>query len=395
MALGGSNLEPKRSKPWGRIINLMWYDPPSFAVEVLGMFRHIRFEGRFVGNFMGRLMGLLLVAIVAGALPAYPLSTNFDIVKVADGVYATIAKNGAASNGAFIVNDDVVVVDAHLRPSWAREVIAEIKKITDKPVRYLIDTHYHTDHVQGNQAYVDAFPGVTIIQQDLTREDMIQFKPGPITPENVYGTIPPTFLQMKKQLADGKDDHEKKLTAEERADLQHQVDLRAGYIAEAPQIRFTPGNLTFSKSLTLHESGRDIFLYYFGYAHTRGDTIIYLPADKIVLTGDVLESQVPMMAGSYPVKWISVLDSIDKLDWNAVIPGHGGVQQGRQNLVEFKGYLTDLVAGAKQAADKGLTQEQAAKSIDLSKYSKMAHFAERNPAAVARAYLEATGKVSD
>lgn len=123
------------------------------------MFRHFRFEGRFVGNYMGRLMGLLLVAIVAGALPAYPLSTNFDIVKVADGVYATIAKNGAASNGAFIVNkDDVVVVDAHLRPSWAREVIAEIKKITDKPVRYLIDTHYHTDHVQGNQAYVDGLP---------------------------------------------------------------------------------------------------------------------------------------------------------------------------------------------------------------------------------------------
>jgi hypothetical protein len=101
------------------------------------------------------------------------------------------------------------------------------------------------------------------------------------------------------------------------------------------------------------------------------------------------------MAGSYPVKWISVLDSIDKLDWNTVIPWHGVVQQGRETLVEFKGYLTDLVAGAKQAADKGLTQEQAAKSIDLSKYSKMAHFAERNPAAVARAYQEATGKVSD
>lgn len=347
-------------------------------------------------HHLARLAGLLLLTIFAAAGPAYSFSTNFDIVKVGDGVYAAIAKNGAASNGAFIINnDDVVVVDAHLRPSWAREVIAEIKKITDKPVRYLIDTHYHTDHVQGNEAYVEAFPGVTIIQQDLTREDMIKFKPAPITPENVYGTIPPTYLQMKKWLADDKDNTGKKLTNEQRADLQHQVDLREGYLAEAPHIQYIPGNLTFSKSLTLHEGGRDIYLYYFGYAHTRGDTIVYLPADKIVLTGDVLESQVPMMAESFPAKWISVLDSIDRLDWNFVIPGHGVVQQGRDNLVEFKAYLTDLAAGAKQAADKGLTQEQAMKTVDLSKYSKIAHFAERNPAAVARAYQEATGKVAE
>jgi cyclase len=355
------------------------------------MFREIRFGRRMRTRFAS----VLLFAMLSVALTARS-STNFDIVKVGEGVYAAIGKNGAASNGAFIVNnDDVVVVDAHLRPSWAREVIGEIKKITDKPVRYVIDTHFHTDHVQGNEAYVEAFPGVTIIQQDLTREDMIKFKPGPITPENVYGGLPPTFLQMKKMLAEGKDEKGKALSAKDRADLEHQIALRQEYIEEATHIQYIPGNLTFNKSLTLHESGRDIELYYFGYAHTRGDTIVYLPADKIVLTGDVLESQVPMMAGSYPMKWIGVLESIDKLDWNFVIPGHGEVQQGRESLEEFKAYLTDLAAGAKQAADKGLTQEQAAKSIDLSKYSKMPHFADRNPASVQRAYLEASGKVPD
>lgn len=342
-----------------------------------------------------RLVGLLFLAPLAPPSPAYS-SAKFDILKVADGVYAAIGKAGAASNGALIINnDDVVVVDTHLRPSWAREVIAEIKKITDKPVRYVIDTHWHTDHVQGNQAYVEAFPGVTIIEHDLAREDMIKFKPGPVTPENVYEGLPPTLAQMQKMLADDKDEDGKKLTPQARADLQHQVDLRTGYIAEAPQIRFTPGNLTFDKTLTLHESGRDIVLYYFGYAHTRGDTIVYLPYDKTVLTGDVLESQVPMMAGSYPVQWAGVLKSIDQLDWNTVIPGHGAVQQGRETLNEFKGYLTDLVSGAKEAAAKGFTEEQAAKTIDLSKYSKMAHFAERNPAAINRAYLQVTGKVTD
>jgi glyoxylase-like metal-dependent hydrolase (beta-lactamase superfamily II) len=118
-----------------------------------------------------RPLGLVLLGLLAFAAPALSQSADFDVTQVAPGVYAVIAKPGIASNSAFIVNqDDVVVVDTHLRPSWARETIAEIKKVTDKPVRYVINTHWHRDHVQGNQAYRDAFgPGVTIIQQDLAR----------------------------------------------------------------------------------------------------------------------------------------------------------------------------------------------------------------------------------
>ena len=101
---------------------------------------------------------------------------SFDIVKVADGVYAAIGKPGVFSNGAFIVNkEDVVVVDTHLRPSWARDLIADIRKVTDKPVRYVVDTHWHPDHVQGNQAYVSVFgPGVEYLAQHNTREDIIR-----------------------------------------------------------------------------------------------------------------------------------------------------------------------------------------------------------------------------
>src|SRR5216684_5274925 len=100
----------------------------------------------------------LVIAFAAGLLVAgfggTAQAQSFDIVKVADGVYAAIGKQGVYSNGAFIINkDDVLVVDTHLRPSWARDLIAEIKKVTDKPVRYVVDTHWHPDHVQGNQSY--------------------------------------------------------------------------------------------------------------------------------------------------------------------------------------------------------------------------------------------------
>lgn len=336
--------------------------------------------------------GVVLLALLASASPAMSQSADFDVTEVTSGVYAVIAKPGVASNGAFIVNrDDVVVVDTHLRPSWARETIAEIRKVTDKPVRYVINTHWHRDHVQGNQAYIAAFgPGVTIIQQDLARED--QMKNQPI---EIKTRAPEEIARLEKLLARGKNEKGAPLTAEDKAQLQHLLDLQHDYVAEIPQIQLVPGNLTFDRSLTLHEPDRDICLYYYGYAHTRGDAIVYLPAEKIVMTGDVLESGVPIMRSAYPVEWLGVLSAIEKLDWNTVIPGHGGVQHNHDTIHGFVAYLQGLVAGTKAAAAKGDTAEQAVKDVDLSKYSKMPNYDDRNSDAIRRTYDEVTGKIAN
>jgi cyclase len=339
-----------------------------------------------------RSLSLLLLGLATSAAPALCQPADFDVTEVANGVYAVIAKPGIASNGAFIVNqDDVVVVDTHLRPSWAREIIAEIKKVTDKPVRYIINTHWHRDHVQGNQAYIATYgPGVTIIQQDLAREDQIKNQP-----VEIVTRAPEEIARLEKLLSSGQDEKGAPLTAAARLQLQHALDLQKAYVAEIPQIQLVPGNLTFDHSLVLHEVGRDICLYYYGYAHSRGDAIVYLPAEKIVLTGDVLESGVPLMRSAYPVEWLGVLESIEKLDWNTVIPGHGGIQRDRQTIKGFAAYLTDLVAGVKQAAAKGMTADETVISVDLSKYSSMPNYDDRNADAIRRTYAEVTGKISD
>lgn len=336
--------------------------------------------------------GLVLLALLGFTAPAFSQSPDFDVMQVANGVYAVIAKPGIASNGAFIVNrDDVVVVDTHLRPSWALETIAEIRKVTDKPVRYVINTHWHRDHVQGNQAYIAAFgPGVTIIQQDLARED--QLKNQPI---EIKTRAPEEIARLEKLLASGKNEKGAPLTAEDKAQLQHLLDLQHAYVAEIPQIQLVPGNLTFDHSLTLHEPGRDICLYYYGYAHTRGDAIVYLPAEKIVMTGDVLESGVPLMRSAYPVEWLGVLSAIDKLDWNIVIPGHGGIQRNRDTIHTFVAYLQDLVASTKAAVAKGQTADQTVQDVDLRKYSKMPNYDDRNADSVRRTYAELTGKLGN
>jgi cyclase len=335
---------------------------------------------------------LVLLGLFAPTAPALSQTPDFDVIRVADGVYAVIAKPGVASNGAFIVNqDDVVVVDTHLRPSWANEVIAEIRKVTDKPVRYVINTHWHRDRVQGNQAYLAAFGnGVTIIQQTLTREDQIKYQP-----TEIVTRAPEELAQWQKMLTDGKDEKGVTLTARARARVQHDFDLQKAYIAEIPQIRLVPGNLTFDRTLTLHEAGRDICLYYYGYAHSRADVIVYLPAEKVVMTGDLLESGVPKMRSAYPSQWLSALESLQKLDWNIVVPGHGGIQRNRDTLNGFMAYLKDLVDGTKQAAASGISRDQAVKSVDLSKYSKMPNYEDRNADAIGRTYDEVTGKISD
>jgi cyclase len=335
---------------------------------------------------------VVLLGLIASAAPALSQSPDFDVTQVANGVYAVIAKPGIASNGAFIVNqDDVVVVDTHLRPSWALETIAEIRKVTNKPVRYVINTHWHRDHVQGNQAYIAGFgPDVTIIQQEFSRQDQIKNQP-----VEIVTRAPQEVARLEKLISSGRNEKGIPLSVEERAQLQHGLDLQKAYVAEIPQIQLVPGNLAFDRSLVLHEAGRDICLYYYGYGHTRGDAIVYLPAEKIVLTGDVLESGVPIMRSAYPVEWLGLLESIGKLDWNIVIPGHGGIQRNRDTLNGFAAYLQDLVAGVKQAAAKGLTADEAVKSIDLGKYSKMPDYEGRNADAVRRAYAEVTGKISD
>src|ERR1700688_1803491 len=162
---------------------------------------------RHIGSFLF----LILLGLISFTGRASSQAPDFDVTPVVRGVYAVIGKHGAYANGAFIVNEnDVIVVDTQLRPSWAREVIIEIKRVTDKPVRYVINTHWHRDHVQGNQEYLAAFgPGVTIIQQDFAREDQIKNQPNEIVTR-----APEEIARLQKLLSSGKDDRGVALSAE-------------------------------------------------------------------------------------------------------------------------------------------------------------------------------------
>jgi cyclase len=335
-----------------------------------------------------------LVFILALSLVGHADSLNFVTIPVAKDVYAVIARPGMLANwgrcnATFIVNqNDVVVVDTQMRPSWAYEVIAEIRKVTDKPVRYVINTHWHRDHVQGNQAYLEAFgPGVAIIQQEFAREDQIKNQP-----YELKIRAPAELSRTEQLIAADKDEKGNTLDAAGRSRLKELLAAQKAYLSEVPNIRITPGTLTFSKKLVLYEGNREICLYYFGRAHTRGDTVVYLPAEKVVITGDISQAGVPDTRHSYPVEWLGALESLRALDWTVNIPGHGNVQNGREALNGFISYMNDLVSDVKTAFAKNLTVEQTIKFVDLKKYSAMRDYNENNETAVRRTYEELSGR---
>ncbi len=296
-------------------------------------------------------------AIVALTTTGAGAQELFTFEKVADGVYAAVAKprNPINCNAAVIVYDDgVVVVDTHSRPSSARALIQQIKGVTDKPVRYAVNTHFHWDHAQGNHAYPVAFPRqVAIVASEATRESLKT-----MGMERVKGQIeaaPADIADLKRRLGATTD---QAMQAQLRDELQQQEQ----YLAELKSLELVLPDLTFDKSLILHRPDRDIVLLFLGRGHTSGDVVAWLPKQRVVATGDLLHGWMPYMGDSYPPEWIATLDALDKLDFDHIIGGHGGVKP-KSHLRFFRNYLADLIDEVRRAKGRGEPLDQAKVSV--------------------------------
>jgi glyoxylase-like metal-dependent hydrolase (beta-lactamase superfamily II) len=281
----------------------------------------------------------------------------FDLQKVADGVYAALAKPRTPinCNAAVVVYDEgVLVVDTHSRPSSAAALIRQIKTVSDKPVRYAVNTHFHWDHAQGNHAYPVAFPRqVAVVSSEATRESLIQMGMKRVKEQIDAG--PGQVAELKKRIAGASD-------AAVRARLEDELRQQEEYLAEIRSLELKLPDLTFDKSLILHRPDRDILLLFLGRGHTSGDVVAYLPKQKVVATGDLLHGWMPYMGDSYPPEWVATLDALDKLDFDHIVGGHGGVKP-RSHLRFFRSYLADLVEAVKAARGRGETLEQARASV--------------------------------
>ena len=285
----------------------------------------------------------------------------FELTKVADGIYGAIAapRYKVNSNAAVIVtNDGVVVVDAHSKPSAARSLYTEIQGLAKKPVKKVVNTHFHWDHWQGNEVYAAANSGLEILTSQRTKENLTR-------PDAGVGGVPyieKQIASLPKEIDQLKADIMKAPNAETKARLESNLRQAESFLQELKSMKPALPTRTITSTVTLKEQGREIQLHLLGRGHTDGDVFVYLPKEKVVVTGDALIDWMPFLNDGFPEDWVQTLTALEKLDFTHIIPGHGGVLP-KSHLAFFRGYLTDLIAAVKKGGADGASLDDMKKTI--------------------------------
>jgi glyoxylase-like metal-dependent hydrolase (beta-lactamase superfamily II) len=313
-----------------------------------------------VGRRWGLWLALLLLQ-VARLADAHPAPTR---VTVADGIFLFRTEPygdvGLDGNAVVILSDDgVLVFDANGTPAAAAAVLAEIRKLTDQPVRFLVLSHWHWDHWYGAEVYKDAFPGLVILTQEKGRRMMT----GPALDFNKPG--------LERDLPGYLASLEKKVAAAAAATpqppdlpkLQRLLEEDRSFLQQKTGVRHTFPNFTFTDASTIHLGEREIQVLNYGRAVTPGDTFLYLPREKVLVTGDLLVNPVSFALGCYPTGWLQALERIDALDAKVVVPGHGEPLRDKELLHATMEVMRELLRRGKEAKARGQDADQAKAEI--------------------------------
>lgn len=282
---------------------------------------------------MKRLFGLfaafaLLLCAQSSPTVAQPKPPPVAIKKVADDLYFFF--DYAGSNSVFLVtNDGVLVIDTRQHPRAGQELIAEIRRVTDKPIRFVINSHFHGDHTFGNAAFQAA--GAQFIAQDAT----------------------PKIMQ--------------KVQAKEMARRQ---DYFKSHNYDPNEVKLILPQITFQKSMTLWLGGREVRLMYLGGGQQDGDTFVYFPhAHALFTPGSFATRNIPNMAFTTSVdSWINLLDHVAGMkDVDVILPAHGDLAT-QADVKGFAAMLGDLYTTVKADADKGVSLEEAQHTLTFPQY---------------------------
>jgi len=337
-------------------------------------------------------LGLLWIPTVAPA-------ASIELRQIAPGVYAALQPFDGRfndSNSTIIVGDScVIVVDTQTTLTATRSIVEQIHKLTDKPVRFVVNTHWHGDHAQGNQVYREAFPGVQFIAQINTREDMEKRTTAELQDSLI--NLPGQIERYKQMLAIGNGPNGQPLTEQQRQAAQMRVDIFSTQLPDLKQTKIILPDVTFEQSMTIYQEAREIRLtHYLG--HTRGDAIVYLPAEKILITGDLLDDM-PYTGDGSPRELVATLGELDKLDFEFVVPGHGGIEHGHEHLRLVARMFASVVSQVEADVRAGLTLDETKKKVSVEQFRQPMTNGEDHanrafdgfvPAAIERAYQEAS-----
>ena len=283
-------------------------------------------------------------AAAAQAPPANRAPTSGTLRQIIPGHYVYTQNNAGRlfNSGVVATSDGVLVFDALDSEALARSEREAIAGVIKQPIRYLVSSVFHDPFSKGNLAYGEVFK---------------------IGHENY------------------------------RAGLIDQ--MQRGQLSDEEQRTRMP-NATYRDRMTLYVGGKEIQVLYFGNAHTKGDSVVFVPQDRIAYMSEVFfNDEFPNMAGGYGVSWIRVLDAVRALDADIFIPGHGSIpddpKQTRAALDRLRQLLVDTRDRIQNEITRGATEDQTVATVTLQQYEKMPQFAGTREAVVRRIYKELRG----
>ena len=307
---------------------------------------------------------LLLCALVLGGCTTAPgsvsekyppVDVDMKLVKVSEHVYFVQGKAGAAtdnkgfiSNAGFVVTSDgVVVFDALGTPSLAQKFLGKIRTVTNAPIRKVVMSHYHADHMYGLQVFKEA--GAEIIAPDGARDYL-------------NSPTADSLLQTRRK--------ELKPWVDERTHLVP-ADI---YLTKDTE--FTLGDVRFVITLQ-------------GMAHSEGDMAMQVEPDNVLFTGDIIfEGRIPFIGEANTKNWLKRLEGLQSVNVAALIPGHGPMAKDPNKLVRFTHrYLSYLREKMGEAVDAGITFDQAYDKVDWSEFEFVPAFFEANRRNAYNVYL--------
>ncbi|QGA53653.1 MBL fold metallo-hydrolase [Sulfolobus sp. E5-1-F] len=279
------------------------------------------------------------------------MEVQYKFERISDNVYAFIQPNGdwfLSNAGVIIGKNYAVVVDSLTNEKMAKHFISEIRKVTDKPIKYLINTHEHEDHLWTNHLFPNA---ITICHKNCREKVVEGMKRGTNPYEKLFSTI--NF---------------------------------SGY-------KYTPQEVVINDEMRIFISDdEEVRIVYVGYAHTTSDIYVYIPNKKVVFTGDLLFSPpcTPFALMGYIQGYINALENLASLDAEVYVPGHGEVSYNRKALYESRDYLIFVRDEARKLMKVTDDPIKAAYEINLGKYEEWIS-KERIVGNLARAYSELKG----
>ena len=291
---------------------------------------------------------------------------DYELRRVVEGIYVAVRpdvfRQPVEGNLTFIVNDaDVVVVDAGGTQASAESAIRLLRSVTDKPVRYLVNTHWHGDHNLGNPAWAKAYPGLEILAHPNTVAGMTVEN---IDLQNLPRQLGETIAALRKGIETGADEQGQPLPADRLERWKKMLPDLETALAESKRTTVMRPTMT-ADALVLRRGEREIQVRYLGRGNTEGDLVVWLPRERVAISGDLVVHPQPYGFGSFPTEWIETLDKLAALDYAYLVPGHGEVQRDAAYIRSLQALIGKVRDQAAAAVKGGATLAQVRERLDL------------------------------